>query len=271
MKKSIFITVALFAFTSSTNQLFAQEAAKVKPSYNVKANVKARVIQTDNGCTIVFESSPPSSSSGAATSKKGYDYYQMQSNFSVSAVDNSVTEVKSPRDVATGQSSGKRMHKPMTVSKEYDKSSPKLAESVSSTGTSSDGIAIDEPGVHKVSNSGQGAGKVNVQDLSMTKVNVQDISFTKRCGGKTTKISCDGGECEIPIGDCPNGDCNLIASWSWGLSQSGTTTSGAGGSGRCSVDFFLKIEDGACTAMAINEKGLPGEKKPNTATTNNPK
>jgi hypothetical protein len=33
----------------------------------------------------------------------------------------------------------------------------------------------------------------------------------------------------------------------------------------------LKIEDGACTAMAINEKGLPGEKKPNKTTTNNPK
>ena len=234
--------------------------------YDLKKAVKCRVIQTETGCSVAFEydvKAPKDVATGQSSGKRGYEYYQAQSAFSVSAVDNSVTEVKSPRDVATGQSSGKRQHKPMTITKEYDKSSPKLAESVSSTGTTASGIAIDEPGVHKTSNQSQGAGKVNVQDISMSKVNVQDISFTKRCGGKTTKISCDGGECEIPIGDCPNGDCNLIASWSWGLSQGGTSTSGSAGSGgRCSIDFFLKIEDGACTAMAINEKGLPGEKGP---------
>ena len=32
--------------------------------------------------------------------------------------------VKSPRDVATGQSSGKRMHKPFVITKELDKSTP---------------------------------------------------------------------------------------------------------------------------------------------------
>jgi hypothetical protein len=267
MKKSIFITVALFAFTSITNQLFAQDATVAKGQHIAKATLVCRVSTTETGCTIVFESSPPSSADAASVtplSKKGYEYYKAQSSaFSVSAVDNSVTEVKSPRDLATGQSSGKRMHKPMTVSKEYDKSSPKLAESVSNSSTTSSGIAIDEPGVQKVSNPGQGAGKVNVQDFSMTKVNVQDISFTKRCGGKSTKIVCDGGDCEIPIGDCPNGDCSITADWSWGMSQ--------GGSSRCSVDFFLKIEDGACTAMAINEKGLPGDKKPKKTQTNNPK
>jgi hypothetical protein len=47
--------------------------------------------------------------------------------------------------------------------------------------------------------------------------------------------------------------------------------SGMTGLSRCSVDFFLEIEDGACTAVAIKEKGLPGDKKPNTSTTNNPK
>jgi hypothetical protein len=291
MKKSIFITVALFAFASSINQSLAQETiAKTRTKsnqtnertagYDLKKNVKARVVQTDTGCTIVFESSPPSSAdaaSGMATSKKGYDYYQAKSAYSVSALDNSVTEIKNTKGSAIGQSSATRMPKPQTSSIEYDKSSPKLMETIpkgkSSSNSPQSEIAIDEPGVHKVSNSGQGAGKVNVQDLSMTKVNVQDISFTKRCGGKTTKISCDGDECEIPIGDCPNGDCAITADWSWGMSQSGTMSSGSGAKGmsRCSVDFFLKIEDGACTAVAIKEKGLPGEKKPNTSTTNNPK
>jgi hypothetical protein len=242
MKKSIFITVVLFAFTSITNQLVAQEAAKTS-GYDLKKAVKCRVSQTDNGCSIVFESSPPSSASGTAKSKKGYDHYMAKSSFSVSASDNSVSEIVSPRDPASGLPTGKRMHKPVSVS------------SSASSGTSSDAMAV--------SGSGGGSGKVNVQDLSFSKVNVQDISFTKRCGGKTTKISCDGGECEIPIEDCPNGDCAITADWSWGMSQ--------GSSKRCSVDFLLKIEDGVCTAMAINEKGLPGEKKPNKSTTNNPK
>ncbi len=35
-------------------------------------------------------------------------------------------EVKAPRDVATGQSSGKRQHKPVTISKEWDASTPTL-------------------------------------------------------------------------------------------------------------------------------------------------
>ena len=103
------------------------------------------------------------------------------------------------------------------------------------------------------------------------KVSMQDFHFTMSCGGKTTQIDCVDGRCEIPIGECPDGTCSAIASWSWGLSQSGSSSMGGGsGSGRCAVDFFLEIEGGECTAMAINEKGLPGEKKPNK-TTNNPK
>ena len=35
-------------------------------------------------------------------------------------------EVQSPRDVATGQATGKRMHKPFVITKEIDKSSPLL-------------------------------------------------------------------------------------------------------------------------------------------------
>ena len=35
-------------------------------------------------------------------------------------------EVLSPRDVATGQATGKRMHKPFVITKEIDKSSPLL-------------------------------------------------------------------------------------------------------------------------------------------------
>ena len=39
-----------------------------------------------------------------------------------------LTATSAPRDVATGQASGKRMHKPFTITKEVDQASPKLFE-----------------------------------------------------------------------------------------------------------------------------------------------
>lgn len=237
MKKSTFVAIAFIAVTSITNQLFAQEAAAVKAGYNVKANVKCRVIASETGCSIVFDNdvkSPRDVATGQASGKRQYQPLIIRKEFSVSSADNDVTEVKSPRDAASGLATGRRMHEPMFNPKEYSKSSPKLAESVMG--------------------SGGGSGKVNVQD----------ISFTIRCGGKSTKLSVVDGECVIPTDTCPNGSCSLICSWSWGASNSGSMSSGSGSSGRCSVDFLLEIEDGACTSMAINEKGLPGDKKPAT-------
>jgi type VI protein secretion system component Hcp len=40
--------------------------------------------------------------------------------------------VQSPRDIASGQASGKRMHKPFVIMKEMDKASPKLFEACAS-------------------------------------------------------------------------------------------------------------------------------------------
>ena len=247
MKKSIFVALAFIAATSSTNQLFAQEAAAKTAGYDLKKNVKCRVTTTESGCSLAFEydvKSPRDVATGQSSGKRGYDYYKAQSDFSVSAADNSVTEVKSPRDAASGLPTGKRQHKPVRMTTEVDKSSPKLAESVSS------------PDATASKGSGAGTGKVSMQDLSFSKVNVQDISFTKRCGGKSTKLSVVDGECVISTDDCPNGTCTVMASWSWGASNSG----------RCSVDFLLEIEDGVCTAMAINEKGLPGGTSKKTTT-----
>ena len=57
----------------------------------------------------------------------------------------------------------------------------------------------------------------------------------------------------------------MNASWSWGTSQSAGTSSGGMSGGRtlgqrCSVDFLLEIKDG--NFVAINQKGLPGDKRP---------
>lgn len=233
MKNSIFATIAFIAVASITSPLFAQTAVAKTTGYDLKKSVKCRIVTTESGCTVLFDNED-----AAILSKKGYDYYKASSGFSVSASDNSVSEVVSPRDAASGLPTGKRQHKPMTITKELDKSSPKLAESVSGQ------VESMKPG------SGGGSGKVSMQDMSFSKVNVQDISFTKRCAGKTSKLSVIDGECVISTADCPNGSCNVTVSWSWGTSNSS----------RCSVDFLLEIQDGVCTAMAINEKGLPGNK-----------
>ncbi|MEN9909308.1 MAG: hypothetical protein RLZZ540_2457 [Bacteroidota bacterium] len=238
MKNSIFVAIALMAVTSITSSLFAQEAAAKTAGYDLKKNVKCRVSTTETGSSLAFEydvKSPRDVATGQSSGKRQYQPLLIRKEFSVSSTDNTAAEVSSPRDAASGLATGKRQHSPISITKEMDKSSPKLAEAVMG--------------------SGGGSGKVNVQD----------ISFTIRCGGKNTKLSVADGECVIPTDTCPNGSCSLIASWSWGMSNSGGTSMGSGGSGRCSVDFLLEIEDGVCTSMAINEKGLPGGKS--TATT----
>lgn len=254
------ITMALMAITCITSQLFAQEAAAKTTGYDLKKNVKCRVSTTETGYTIAFAfNNKPSATQVEimANGKRQHEPVRFIKEYSISSSDNSVTEVISPRDTPSGLATGKRQHKPMIITKELDKSSPKLVESVAKGKSSSDSppseIAIDEQGVHKVS--------------------LQDFHFTKRCGDVFTQYTVVDGECEIPTNDCPNGVCTLTTDWSWGESQSGTSNTGSAGTGmsRSSVDFFLEIEDGVCTAMAINEKGLPGDKKPKKTTTNNPK
>jgi hypothetical protein len=121
--------------------------------------------------------------------------------------------IVSPRDAASGLPTGKRQHKPFVITKELDKSSPTLANK----------------------SSGSGAGKVSMSDLSVT--------FTSK--GRTQKIPVSNNEFSLPS-NCPDDDCDLIVSWSWGASNSGTSS-------RCEVPITVTMVDGAC--MAIKQKG----------------
>ena len=295
--KTKLITIALIAITCITSQLFAQESGAKTTGYDLKKNVKCLVSTTETGYSIAFEyegNAPRDVASGLATGKRGYDSFQEKSEFSVNATDNSVTEIISPRDAASGLPTGKRMHKPFTITKELDKSSPLLVKTGSSSETEPEVNKTKDPSrgqatgrrqhrpveitkdldksapklIQSVSSSeistdaasNGGSGKVNVQDFHGARATLKEFTITKRCGEVSTKYSVVDGECVIPMDDCPNGVCTLTADWSWGTSNPIS-----------SVDFFLKIEDGVCTAMAINEKGLPGDKKPIKSTTNNPK
>jgi hypothetical protein len=265
MKKIKIFAIALVVVASYTNQSFAQETAALKTrtksnqtnervaGYDLKKNVKCRVIPTETGCTIVFDNIG-GITAGAVAGKKGYDYYKNMSSFSVSASDNSVSIV-SPRDPASGLPTGKR-----SLNKGREGKIAVIAVShdmtVSPGGSNSDSppveAAIDETGVQKVTKSGLGGGKVSVSDLSVMsagKATFKEFTITKRCDGKISKIVCPDGECDIPLDNCPNGTCDLECSWSWGESQQGSSIHSSGSAG-----FSLEIQDGACTAMAIKEK-----------------
>jgi type VI protein secretion system component Hcp len=276
MKNIKIFAIALIVIASYANQSFAQETAILKTrtksnqsnersSSNVtpapkeidayqilktksaqgqhikQAILTCRVIPTETGCTIAFDN-VGGITGGAVAGKKGYDYYKSMSCFSVNSSDNSVSIV-SPRDAASGLPTGKRMHKPFVITKELDKSSPTLAESAAkgreASAPSISEVVVTKSGVQASQSSGMGVGKATFKEFTIT----------KRCDGKTTKISCPDGECDIPLEDCPNGTCDLVCEWSWGLSQQGTSMNSSGSAG-----FSLEIKDGACTAMAIKEK-----------------
>jgi len=195
MKKNIFIAAVFIAATSLTGKLYAQEvvAAKTSPGYNVKSNIKCRVSSTAGGCDIVFNSdvkSPRDAASGQATGKRQHKPY----TFFVSSTDNAVSEVKSPRDVATGQSSGKR-----------------------SPGSPIGGLSIK---------GGKNPG-----------------------GNQFNKIVIEDGEFTLP--DCPDGEYTMVLSWSWGESNAGSMK-------RCTTSFTFTMEGGTC--MAISSKGVPATK-----------
>ena len=230
MKRQIIFTFSFIALWFTTNQVFAQEAAAVAKTagYDLKKNVKCRVAATPDGSSVVFESSvatPKETASGMATGRRQYTPIRIIKEYRVSATDNSVSQVRRPRDMATGQSTGRTLQKGEAIA---------VATDVVST------------------------------DLNASKVNVQDINFVVSNKDIKRELAVTNGECDLP-NDLPDGTYTMTASWSWGMSQSQGTNTGGMSAGRSatksgSVDFLIEIKGGSY--MAINEKGLPGEKGP---------
>lgn len=250
-------TIALIAIVSISSHLVAQEGVvaaqeqAVKGGWDQTKNMKCRVSPTEMGLSVSFEhyvKVPVDNVGKPASGKKGFDYYQANSEYIVNSSDNSVTEVTSPRDAASGMATGKRMHQPISVTKDVDKSTPVIYEEVSGKVTSEDTWTEGRSG-------GGAAGKAVFKELTIT----------KRCGGINEKYTLLNDEAVIPTGDCPNGNCALKITWTWqdGSIDNTDWVVSKKKTGVNSANFILAIEDGVCTAMAINEKGLPGDKKPN--------
>jgi hypothetical protein len=93
-------------------------------------------------------------------------------------------------------------------------------------------------------NSGSGAGKVNLQDFH----------FAVQSKGRVIPVTVDNDTCTFPD-DLPDGTYDVVCSWSWGASQSGASS-------QKSIDCHIKLINGVCENMAINEKGTAGTKSP---------
>lgn len=100
-------------------------------------------------------------------------------------------EIVSPRDAASGLPTGKRMHKPFVITMELDKSSALLS---------------------RESPTKQAAGKVSMSELSVTMA----------IKGRTTKLPVVNNQFTLPS-DGIDDDCDLVVSWSWGESNTGTS------------------------------------------------
>jgi len=134
-------------------------------------------------------------------------------------------EIKSPRDAASGLPTGRRMHKPIVFSVNSSDNavsevvSPRDAASGLATGKRSPGNPIGGLTIKGGKNPG---------------------------GNQFNRIVANNGQFSLPA-DCPDGDCDLILSWSWGASNSGSAKS------YCQCHFILTMEAGAC--VAIKTKG----------------
>lgn len=133
-----------------------------------------------------------------------------------SCVINFEQEIVSPRDAASGLPTGKRQHKPFVITKELDKSSLVLAKG----------------------SSGGGAGKASMSDLSVM-INI---------GGRSTKLPVINGQFTLPS-DGKDDDCDLVVSWSWGESNSGTSSVK-----RYEATFNLAVENGEYMASKKHTK-----------------
>ncbi|HAQ19352.1 MAG TPA: hypothetical protein DCR40_09005 [Prolixibacteraceae bacterium] len=140
-------------------------------------------------------------------------------------------DVKSPRDAASGMASGKRMHKPISFA-------------VSSTDNSVSEIKSPRDVATGQSSGMRSAGNP-IKGIS--------VKGGKNPGGNQfNNLAVSNGQFTLP-NDCPDGACDLILSWSWGASNTGSSKSYA----QC--HFILTMENGAC--MAIKTKGTGASNK----------
>jgi type VI protein secretion system component Hcp len=108
------------------------DGASKDPAHMNWITVASVVAQDLNGDAQADRESSAPSVSEVVVSKSASGAGAGKANIGSSSSGAGAGKVAAPRDIATGQASGKRMHKPFTITKEIDKSSPLLAEACAS-------------------------------------------------------------------------------------------------------------------------------------------
>jgi hypothetical protein len=213
MKKRLF-TTAFFVILFFSGQLFAQENINTSES-NVSGN-KASINTTRSNIK--------------QNKSEMVDAIQNQCVVSILSNDGGcdivfTNQVKSPRDAASGLATGKRMHKPYTFN------------------VSASDNSVSEVNSPRDLATGQASGKRSPGNP----IGGLTIKGGKNPGGNQfNNLAINNGQFNLPT-DCPDGDCDLILSWSWGTSNSGSAKT------YCQCHFILTMEAGAC--VAIKTKG----------------
>ena len=200
MKRKFFFSLVFMISIAATANLYAQENARPDQKIKTKSNIKndrvtiVKINGTENGCSIAVGNeivSPRDAASGLPTGKRMHKPFLITKEFGVNAKDNSVMEITSPRDASSGMATGKRM-----------------------AGQPIGGIIVK--------------GGKNPGGQQFNKIVVEDGQFT------------------LPS-DCPDGEYKMVVSWSWGASNSGSAK-------RCEKSFKLTMENGVC--KGIQENGI---------------
>lgn len=188
------------AATATTNHLFAQQNARTAQKVETRSNLKNEVVSvvkinsTETGCTILVGNeikSPKDAASGLPTGKRMHKPFTITKEIGIIAKDNSVVEATHPRDATSGLPTGKRM-----------------------VGGPIGGIIVK--------------GGRNPGGSQFDKIVVEDGQFT------------------LPS-DCPDGEYTMSLSWGWGASNSS-------GAKKCEKSFKLTMENGVC--KGITQSGI---------------
>lgn len=200
MKKKLFIGFVFLFVIGSRGALYAQENARPDQKIKTKSNIKndrvsiVKINSTEDGCSILVGNeivSPRDAASGLPTGKRMHKPFVITKEFGVSSATNESSEITTPRDASNGMSTGKRV-----------------------AGGPIGGIIVK---------GGKNPG-----------------------GGQFNKIVVEDGQFTLPA-DCPDGEYTMSVSWSWGASNSGSSK-------RCEKSFALTMENGAC--KGINQAGI---------------
>ena len=200
MKRKNFIVYAFLTAIISSGTVYAQEIARPVQKTMTKSDIKTEMASvvmingTQEGCRIAVGD-----------------------------------KIISPRDAASGLPTGKRMHKPFVITKEFGvRSSDNELQELTTKEKQSSGV----PSSNRTA--GEPIGGIIVK------------GGRNPGGSQFNKLVVEDGQFTLPS-DCPDGEYNMTISWSWGASQSG-------GKKDCQKSFKLTMENGVC--KGITENGI---------------